>query len=215
MVLINGFLNLVAPPTTFLTLLFFLPPYAVFKYFFSVFRSFFAEYLAGNVVLITGASSGIGEHLAYEYASHGACLALAARRVDRLEQVAQAARELGAPHVIVIAADVSKIDDCKRMVDHTVGHFGRLDHLVNNAGIGSVCMFEEVDDMEAFRSLMETNFWGMVYTTRFAVPHLRNSQGRVVVISSGASWFPMPRSSFYNASNLGITCLSDISPASY
>ncbi|KAL1829152.1 hypothetical protein ACET3Z_007564 [Daucus carota] len=209
MELINGFLNLVAPPSTFLALLFFLPPYAVFKYFFSFFRSFFAENIAGNVVLITGASSGIGEHLAYEYASHGACLALAARRVDQLEQVAAAARELGAPDVIVIAADVSKIDDCKRMVDQTVNHFGRLDHLVNNAGISSVCMFEEVDDMEAFRSVMETNFWGTVYTARFAVPHLRNSRGRVVVISSGASWFPMPRCSFYNASKAAVAQFFD------
>lgn len=67
-------------------------------------------------------------------------------------------------------------------------------------------------DGETMALSQETNFWGMVYTTRFAVPHLRNSQGRVVVISSGGSWFPMPRSSFYNVSNLGIVYLS---PASY
>ncbi|KAL8113955.1 hypothetical protein AgCh_021020 [Apium graveolens] len=86
--------------------------------------------------------------------SQGVCLALAARREDRLQQVAQVARELGSPDVIVIAADVSRIDDCKHMVDQTVNHFGKLDHLVNNAGIFvSVSMFEEVD-ITVFRSVM-------------------------------------------------------------
>lgn len=65
------------------------------------------------------------QHLAYEYGSQGACLALAARREDRLQQVAQVARELGSPDVIVIAADVSRTDDCKRLLDQTVDHFGR------------------------------------------------------------------------------------------
>nr|XP_017233634.1 PREDICTED: 11-beta-hydroxysteroid dehydrogenase 1B-like [Daucus carota subsp. sativus] len=207
MELINSFLNLVAPPFAFITLLLFLPPYALFKYLFYVLRSFLSENVAGKVVLITGASSGIGEHLAYEYGSQGACLALTARREDRLQQVAQVARELGAPDVIVIAADVSRIDDCQRMVDQTINHFGKLDHLVNNAGIVSVCMFEEVDDMAAFRSVMEINFWGPVYMTRFALPHLRKSNGKVIVISSANCWFPMPRSSFYNASKAAVTQL--------
>ncbi|WOG89230.1 hypothetical protein DCAR_0208467 [Daucus carota subsp. sativus] len=187
MELINSFLNLVAPPFAFITLLLFLPPYALFKYLFYVLRSFLSENVAGKVVLITGASSGIGE--------------------DRLQQVAQVARELGAPDVIVIAADVSRIDDCQRMVDQTINHFGKLDHLVNNAGIVSVCMFEEVDDMAAFRSVMEINFWGPVYMTRFALPHLRKSNGKVIVISSANCWFPMPRSSFYNASKAAVTQL--------
>lgn len=123
--LINSFLNLVAPPFTFFTLLFLFPPYYGFKLFLSTLRSLFPEDVAGKVVLITGASSGIGEHLAYEYASRGACLAIAARREDRLQQVAEAARYLGSPAVISIAADVSNVDDCRRMVHQTVDYFGR------------------------------------------------------------------------------------------
>ncbi|KAK3043224.1 hypothetical protein RJ639_002467 [Escallonia herrerae] len=214
--LINGFLNLVAPPFTFFTLLLFLPPFQLFKLLLSTLRSVFSEDLTGKVVLITGASSGIGEHLAYEYARRGACLALAARRENRLREVADNAREIGAPDVIAVRADVANVDDCKRFVEQSVNHFGRLDHLVNNAGITSVSMFDDTDDVTIFKAIMETfefalacssqdvNFWGTVYTTRFAAPHLRSSGGKIIVLSSSASWLPMPRMSFYNASKAAI-----------
>ncbi|KAK3013859.1 hypothetical protein RJ639_010207 [Escallonia herrerae] len=202
--LINGFLNLVAPPFTFFTLMLFLPPFQLFKLFLSTLGSVFSEDLTGKVVLITGASSGIGEHLAYEYAKRGACLALAARRENRLREVADNAREIGAPDVIAVRADVANVDDCKRFVEQSVNHFGRLDHLVNNAGITSVSMFDDADDVTIFKAIMDVNFWGTVYTTRFAAPHLRSSGGKIIVLSSSASWLPMPRMSFYNASKAAI-----------
>ncbi|KAJ0113509.1 hypothetical protein Patl1_01254 [Pistacia atlantica] len=198
--LIHTFLNLVAPPFTFFSLCLFLPPYLTYKFFISLFGSIFSENLEGKVVIITGASSGIGEQLAYEYASRGACLALCARRERSLEEVADAARDIGSPDVITIRVDVSKVDECRHLVEETVHHFGRLDHLVNSAGISAVCMFEETDDITNFKYIMDTNFWGSVYTTRFAVPHLRCSQGKIVVLSSSASWLPAPRHTFYNAS---------------
>ncbi|CAA0831758.1 11-beta-hydroxysteroid dehydrogenase 1A [Striga hermonthica] len=179
--LIHTFLNLAAPPFTFFSLLFLLPPFQVFKFCLSVLGTLFSEDVAGKVVLITGASSGIGESLAYEYAKRGAFLVLATRREGSLGRGLQ------------------------RIVDHTMNHFGRLDHLVNNAGISSVAMLEEVDDVTDFRAVMDVNFWGCVYMTRFAVPYLRNSRGRIVVISSSASWLPSPRMSIYNASKAAIS----------
>ncbi|GJX09126.1 11-beta-hydroxysteroid dehydrogenase 1B-like protein [Tanacetum coccineum] len=152
--LVNGMLNLVAPPFTFFTMLLFLPPWMIFKFFLGILRTVFPENVAGKVVLITGASSGIGEHLAYEYASRGACLALSARREDHLREVADRCRQIGAPDVIIIRADVSSAHDCKRMVDQTVHHFNRLDHLVNNAGISQVCMLEDAEDITSLRPVM-------------------------------------------------------------
>ncbi|KAD4889111.1 hypothetical protein R6Q59_034005 [Mikania micrantha] len=202
--LVNGFLNLAAPPFTFFTMLIFLPPWIFFKFCLGILRTIFPEVVSGKVVLITGASSGIGEHLAYEYASRGACLALSARREDRLREVADRCRHIGSPDVIVIRADVSNAHDCKRMLDQTIHHFNRLDHLVNNAGISQICMLEEADDITNLRPVMDINFWGSVYTTKFAAPHLRNCGGRIIVLSSSASWIPLPRMSLYNASKAAV-----------
>ncbi|KAH0686558.1 hypothetical protein KY290_018167 [Solanum tuberosum] len=161
---------------------------------------YYGEDVAGKVVVITGASSGIGEHLAYEYARRGACLTIAARREKSLREVAERALDLGAPDVLVVPADVSKVEDCRRVIDKTMSHFGRLDHLVNNAGMTSVSLFEEIEDITNMRSIMDINFWGSVYMTRFAIPYLRYSEGRIIVLSSAASWMPAPRISLYSAS---------------
>ncbi|OWM68643.1 11-beta-hydroxysteroid dehydrogenase 1B-like [Punica granatum] len=202
--LIHKVLNLVVPPLSIATLLFLLPPYLFFKSLLSLINSIFSENVAGKVVLITGASSGIGEHLAYVYASRGACLALVARRESRLVEVANRAYWLGSPDVIVIRADVSKVDDCKRFVDETVSHFGRLDHLVNNAGIAPVSRFEDCHDVTKLAPSMDINFWGSAYSSYFAIPHLRQSGGRIVAIASAASWLPVPRLSFYSASKAAV-----------
>ncbi|XP_049394214.1 11-beta-hydroxysteroid dehydrogenase A-like [Solanum stenotomum] len=198
--LIHKFLNLVAPPFTLFTLLIFFPPYQFIKYFLSILGKIFSEDVAGKVVVITGASSGIGEHLAYEYARRGACLTIAARREKSLREVAERALDLGAPDVLVVPADVSKVEDCRRVTDKTMSHFGRLDHLVNNAGMTSVSLFEEIEDITNMRSIMDISFWGSVYMTRFAIPYLRYSEGRIIVLSSAASWIPAPRISLYSAS---------------
>ncbi|XP_059638852.1 11-beta-hydroxysteroid dehydrogenase A-like [Cornus florida] len=215
--LTNQFLNLVAPPFSFFTLMLFLPPFQFFKFSLSILSFLFSENVAGKVVVITGASTGIGEHLADEYARRGACLALAARRENRLREVASLASELGSPDVIIIRADVAKADDCRRIIDETMNHFRQLDHLVNNAGTVFRCkmilvearMQLEIEDDKFISffglSLQDINFWGSVYATRYATPHLRNSKGRVIVISSSTSWMPMPRMSFYNASKAAMT----------
>uniref|UniRef100_A0A0E0K086 Uncharacterized protein n=1 Tax=Oryza punctata TaxID=4537 RepID=A0A0E0K086_ORYPU len=157
------------------------------------------ENLRGKAVLITGASSGIGEELAYQYAAQGACLALVARRKKALEGVAAAARERGSPDVLVLPADVSDADQSRRTVEETVAHFGKLNHLVANAGIWSSCSFDEVTNITAFTKMMDVNFWGSVYPTYYALPHLKASRGKLVVSSSAAGTVATSRMSFYNA----------------
>ncbi|BAT14128.1 Os11g0499600, partial [Oryza sativa Japonica Group] len=158
------------------------------------------EDLRGKVVLVTGASSGIGEHLVYEYAKKGACVALTARTEIALRAVAKTARDLGAPDVLVVPADITKVDDAKRAVEETVAHFGKLNHLVANAGIWSSCFFEEITNITAFHNVIDLNFWGAVYPTYFALPYLKASRGNIVVTSSVAGRVPTARMSFYNAS---------------
>ncbi|XP_022770622.1 11-beta-hydroxysteroid dehydrogenase 1B-like [Durio zibethinus] len=197
--IIHKLISILLPPLAILLLLFLFPPYLIFKYISHKIRSFCREDVAGKVVLITGASSGIGEHLAYEYARRGARLALVARREDRLCEVADKSLELGSPDVIVIPADVSNMEHCKRFIDKAVNYFGRLDHLVNNAAIVKLGMFEDVTHVSEFAPTMNTNFWGSAYGTHFAVPHLRKSKGKIIVIASVAGWMPLPKISFYNA----------------
>ncbi|PQM43163.1 11-beta-hydroxysteroid dehydrogenase 1B-like [Prunus yedoensis var. nudiflora] len=99
---INKVLNIIIPPISLTFFLFLLPPYLFYKFLLSAVRSVFSEDVAGKVVLITGASSGIGEHMAYEYARRGACLALVARRENLLQSVASRAMSIGSPDVLVI-----------------------------------------------------------------------------------------------------------------
>ncbi|XP_024930132.3 11-beta-hydroxysteroid dehydrogenase A-like [Ziziphus jujuba] len=203
---IHKLLNIVIPPVTLIFIIFFLPPFLIYKFLHSIKRSKCIENVAGKVVLITGASSGIGEHLAYEYARRGARLALAARREDRLKKVADKALELGSPDAIVISADVSKVEDCERIVEETVNHFGQLNHLVNNAGVLHISLFEDFTQFSDIRSIMDTNFLGSVYCTYFAVPHLRKaSKGKIIVLSSSAGWITSPRMSIYCASKAAQT----------
>ncbi|XP_024017918.1 11-beta-hydroxysteroid dehydrogenase 1B isoform X2 [Morus notabilis] len=207
MVFIHKFLNVVLPLLTLVTILLFLPPFFIYKLFNYTIKAFRqTEKLAGKVVLITGASSGIGEHLAYEYAKRGASLALAARREDRLRAVAAKAVGLGSPDAFVIRADVSKVEDCKRLVDETVNHFGQLDYLINNAGALQAILIEDFTEFSKIRSIMDINFWGSVYCTQFAIPHLRKGNGKIVVISSIGAWLSPPRLGIYSASKAAQLC---------
>ncbi|KAI4343584.1 hypothetical protein L6164_010918 [Bauhinia variegata] len=204
--LIHNLLNAIFIPSAFVALILFVPAYYFFKFLWFIKRSKCSDNVAGKVVLITGASSGIGENLAYEYARRGARLALVARREDRLLAVLDHARRLGSPDAIMIIADVSKVDDCERFIHHTLNHFGQLDHLVNNAGILQCKLFQDMSPkLSDLAPILDVNFWGSVYATHFAIPHLRKSRGKIVVISSAATWLPTPKMSFYNASKAALS----------
>ncbi|CAE6075367.1 unnamed protein product [Arabidopsis arenosa] len=143
-------------------------------------------------------------HVAYEYAKKGAYLALVARRRDRLEIVAETSRQLGSGNVITIPGDVSNVEDCKKFIDETIRHFGKLDHLINNAGIFQTVLFEDFTQIQDANPIMDINFWGTTYITYFAIPHLRKSKGKIVAITSGSANIPLPLASIYAASKAAL-----------
>ncbi|GAQ91438.1 short chain dehydrogenase reductase [Klebsormidium nitens] len=158
-----------------------------------------------KVVVVTGASSGIGEHMAYEYARLGARLGLVARRGEKLEEVAEEARLMGAPDVLVIEQDLGTEEGCKAAVDAALAHFKKIDTLALNAGMFHAYLFTDATDTKRFDSIMDVNFWGYVYMTYHALEHLQKNRGQIVVNSSVSSIVPQPRNSIYNASKAAVT----------
>ena len=143
-----------------------------------------------NVVIITGASTGIGEELAYQLAAQGAHLMLSARRVDELERVARAVLEIYATHghavadVACFTTDVAIASQCKALIDETLKHFGRIDTLVNNAGMSMWARFADIADITILERIMQVNYMGAVYCTHYALPHLTAVEGRIVGINT-------------------------------
>ncbi|GJP35597.1 hypothetical protein CLOM_g20095 [Closterium sp. NIES-68] len=162
-----------------------------------------------KVVVITGASSGIGEYMALEYARKGAALVLAARREQRLRAVADECLRLGAPDVAVQRADVSTEEGCHAVINAAVEHYGRINVLVCNAGTAHPGLFEDADDHSSLRSSMDIDFWGNVWPTVFAMPYLRRSHGQVVVTASVAAYLTYPRQAMYNAAKAAIVQFYD------
>ncbi|XP_047314635.1 11-beta-hydroxysteroid dehydrogenase-like 2 [Impatiens glandulifera] len=201
--LVQDLLNIVVPVVSIFIFAIFSPVILVYKLANKFLKRPFDQKtdLVGKVVLITGASSGIGEHLAYEYAKGRAELVLVARREDRLRLVAEKAMQLGSPNAIIVCGDVSNRRDCKHVVDKAMETFPRLDYVINNAGIAPISLFEDtIDDDVENHPIMNINFWGSVYITRFAIPYLRKSKGKIVVIASLAGCYPTPTLSIYTAS---------------
>jgi short-subunit dehydrogenase len=154
---------------------------------------------AGRSVLITGASEGIGRALALELAAQGARLVLNARSEARLREAARDCARFGA-EVVAIPGDVAQRQDCQRMVEATIGRFGRLDTLVNNAGITMWSRFDAVQDFSVFERLLAVNYLGAVYLTAAALPHLRQTRGLIVAVASIAGLTGVPERTGYAAS---------------
>jgi len=155
-----------------------------------------------KVIIITGASSGIGLACAREFSKRGAHLALAARSLNKLKEVEEELRQAGT-QVISIQTDVSQEADCKNMVDKTVEAFGRVDILINNAGISMRALFKDVD-LTVLKQLMDVNFWGTVYSTKYALPHLLEQKGSVVGVSSIAGYVGLPGRTGYSSSKFAM-----------
>ncbi|MDY0343517.1 MAG: SDR family oxidoreductase [Lentimicrobium sp.] len=155
-----------------------------------------------KVVIITGGSSGIGLAMAHEFGRLKAKVVISARNAVRL---AEAASELRWQkiEVLEIVADVSREEDCRAIIDKTVETFGRIDVLINNAGISMRSAFKDTD-LKVIRSLMEINFWGTVYCTKFALPYLLETKGSVVGIISVAGYIGLPGRTGYSASKFAI-----------
>ena len=159
--------------------------------------------LKNNVAIITGASTGIGEDLAYRLAKQGARLVLTARRLDELNRVADKARSIGAENgtrVITVSADVAKSDECKTIIDTTCAEFGRIDTLICNAGMTMWAKFADIHDVSILERIMQVNYMGAVYCTHYALPHLIASRGRIIGIASLTALVGVPTRTGYAAS---------------
>ena len=158
---------------------------------------------AENVVLITGASSGIGRALALQLAAQGAWLALAARREAALAQAAAECAQIGGPvggRVWHLPTDVSEETQCRRLVAQTINQYGRVDTLINNAGMTMWARFDELQNLKLLETILRINYLGSVYCTDAALPYLKCSRGRIVVVSSLAGKTGVPLRSGYAAS---------------
>jgi short-subunit dehydrogenase len=153
-----------------------------------------------KVVVITGASSGIGKALAQSFAREGSKLVLAARRIDRLKILEE---ELQGTEILSVQTDVAVEDDCRNLIEQAISRFGKIDVLINNAGISMRAIFEEVE-LDVIRKLMDVNFWGTVYCTKYALPHLLKSKGSVVGVISIAGHVGLPGRTGYSASKFAV-----------
>jgi short-subunit dehydrogenase len=161
--------------------------------------------LRGAAVLITGASSGIGEATALAFARRHARLALCARRVDRLQDVAERCREAGAPAVTIRRADVSRRAEARAFVAAALRDLDRVDVLVNNAGSGWTGRFHEMPEEDVLR-LINTNLLGLLWTTQAALPPmLAQHAGVIINVGSTAGVRPLPYSAAYTATKFAVT----------
>lgn len=151
------------------------------------------------VVVITGASSGIGAALAYALARQGAWLVLAARRFNELETVAEKCRTLGG-QAVAIVTDMNSQTDCQQLIAQAVQTYGRIDTLINNAGITMWARFSDLQNPAMIDQIMQVNFMGSVYCTYYALPYLKQTHGRIVCVSSMAEKLIAPGNTGYVAS---------------
>lgn len=166
-------------------------------------KIFFKE----KVIVITGSTLGIGFRLAAELSAMGARIVLNGRNTERLDRAVLQLRNTGAT-VHAVAGDVSRPEDCKRLVASAIEAFGGIDILINNAGVnmwGNI----EVSDAQAMHKVMDINFWGALWTTQAALPHLRLSRGSVLFISSIAAFHGLPLNAVYSASKRSLGSLAE------
>jgi dehydrogenase/reductase SDR family protein 7B len=155
-----------------------------------------------KVAVITGASSGIGKSLALEAAKGGYDVVLAARSVDKLNDVAAQCSEMGVS-ALAVPCDVSSESDCKALMEKTTEKFGRIDVLVNNAGISMRSVLASTDP-DVIEKVMQINFYGSVYCTKYALNSLLENKGSVVGVSSIAGYKGLPGRTGYSASKFAM-----------
>jgi short-subunit dehydrogenase len=154
---------------------------------------------ADKVVVVTGASTGIGRALCLELAPQRPRLVLAARDEARLHEVAEECRARGA-EALVAPTDVTVPEQCRTLVERALARFEGVDALVNNAGTSMWARFDEVQDLSVFEALMRVNYLGSVYPTHFALPELKRRRGQIVCVASLAGLTGVPTRTGYAAS---------------
>ncbi|WP_121810994.1 SDR family oxidoreductase [Mucilaginibacter kameinonensis] len=164
--------------------------------------------LNDKVVIITGASSGIGKSLAYECAKRGANVVLAARQYVTLCQITEKLQQEYKIKALAIQCDVTIEEDCKQLIKQTLTTFGKVDVLINNAGMSMRSLFKDAD-LKVLKTLMDVNFWGTVYCTKYALPEIIKTKGSVVGVSSIAGYKGLPGRSGYSASKFAMNGFLD------
>lgn len=159
--------------------------------------------LKHKTVIITGASSGIGRSCAEQFAARGANLVLGARQYVTLCEIAQDLENRYSVKAIAVQCDVSNEEDCRELIAQTNKIFGGVDVLINNAGISMRALFKDLD-LQVLKNLMDVNFWGAVYCTKYALPALLKSKGSVVGVSSIAGYRGLPGRTGYSASKFAL-----------
>ncbi|MBA3647599.1 MAG: SDR family oxidoreductase [Chitinophagales bacterium] len=158
--------------------------------------------LTNKVVIITGASSGIGKSCAFSFAKKNAAVMLAARDDSKLKKVCDEIKSAGGI-ASFCKTDVSRENDCKNLIEKTVEEFGRIDVLINNAGISMRALFADLD-LIVIRELMDTNFWGTVYCTKYALTEILKNKGSIAGVSSIAGFKGLPGRAGYSASKFAM-----------
>lgn len=155
-----------------------------------------------KVVVITGGSSGIGKALAETFGKNGSRILITGRKIEPLRETEAYLRELNID-VYSFQADVSKEEDNQRMAEEATKHFGTIDILINNAGITMRALFEEVD-LEVVKRVMDINFYGSLYATKYCLPQIIKNKGSVIGISSIAGFRGLPGRVGYSASKFAL-----------
>ncbi|MEO8710885.1 MAG: SDR family oxidoreductase [Parafilimonas sp.] len=158
--------------------------------------SFFSD----KTVLVTGGTDGIGRALVNSLMNQGAKVITCGRNYDKLYQLQTL---YAGKTLLAISADVSNEADCKEMISQAVNAFGTIDILINNAGISMHALFSETD-LETIHRVMDINFWGAVYCTKYALPYITENKGTVAAISSIAGYRGLPGRSGYSASKFAL-----------
>ena len=156
-----------------------------------------------KVVIITGASSGIGKACAEEFAKRGANLVLAARQYVTLCEITAGLEKLYGIKALAVQADVSKEEDCEQIIKQAVATFGKIDILINNAGLSMRALFQDVD-LSVLKNLMDVNFWGTVHCSKYALSEILKTKGSIIGVSSIAGYRGLPGRTGYSASKFAM-----------
>jgi short-subunit dehydrogenase len=167
--------------------------------------------IKNKVAIVTGASSGIGEATARAFGREGAKIVLAARRVDKLQTLAQEINSMNTgAETLVIRADLSKLEDIQAMIAQTLEKFGRIDILVNNAGFGRLDWLENLDPVKDIQAQIDLNILGVIQTTRQVVPvMMKQRAGSIINMCSMAGLVATPTYSVYAASKHAVHGFSE------
>ncbi len=166
------------------------------------------SYFRDKTVLITGASSGIGEELARQLCLEGANVTIAARRRELLEALAQRVAAEGKAELLAVECDVTRDGDLERAVAESTRRWGKLDGVIANAGFGVVGPLKTLS-LEDYRRQFETNVFGVLRTIYAALPEIEETEGHIVIIGSVAGWSATPGASPYSMSKFALRALAD------